>query len=354
MIRRIEPRQVRLGMHVRKLGGSFFSHPFWRTRFTLTSQADVDALRGCAIPFVEIDDELGCGPIDEATAAPGPDAPVMQRERPAPVRPQRRKVVLAAGFAAAPDSTARARAAGTVSRAKVVVRELFDSARLGKVVPVAEAIALVEEIDGMFERGEHMLLDVVRMKTADEYTYLHSVAVCALMLKLARQLGLPAAEARECGLAGLLHDVGKMRIAPEVLHKRGPLTDEEFTRVRSHAQEGFLILKEVPGLPAAAGAVARLHHEKIDGTGYPLGLSGEQIPVIARMAAICDVYDALTSNRAYKGAWSPARAVEMMAASAGHFDSELLASFVASLDLPAPVRAGCSAAGIDGTGGTAI
>lgn len=80
--------------------------------------------------------------------------------------------------------------------------------------------------------------------------------------------------------------------------------------------------------------VARLHHEKIDGSGYPLGLSGERIPHIARMGAICDVYDALTSDRAYKAAWEPARAIEWMLASDGHFDGALLKAFAASLNFP--------------------
>lgn len=343
MLRRINPNQVRLGMYIHALGGSFFRHPFWRSRFRLTAQSDVDALRACAIPFVEIDDELGCGPVDEEV--PEPQREPQREPRPLlvesigerPAKPPRRRVIASSGSPGAAERAAQDRAIRTVARAKTVVRELFDTARLGKSVPVEEAIGLVTEIDEMFERGEHMLLDAVRMKTADEYTYLHSVAVCALMLKLARQLGMPEAEARDCGLAGLLHDVGKMRVPGEVLHKRGSLTDDEFTLVKSHAHEGFLILQDIPDLPAAAVEVAHLHHEKIDGSGYPLGLSEAQIPTIARMGAICDVYDALTSNRAYKAAWSPARALEEMVASKGHFDSELLKAFAASIDVALPV-----------------
>jgi HD-GYP domain-containing protein (c-di-GMP phosphodiesterase class II) len=96
---------------------------------------------------------------------------------------------------------------------------------LGNDIPVEEALKLVEEVDEMFKGGQSMLLDVVRIKTADEYTYLHSVAVCALMLKFARYLDMSAEEVRECGLGGLLHDVGKMRIPENVLHKPGSLTD---------------------------------------------------------------------------------------------------------------------------------
>lgn len=327
MIQRIKPEQVRIGMYVRRLGGSFFRHPFWRTRFLLTAQSDVDLLRSCAIPYVEIDVSLGCGPADGA----GPQQPVQsflvdrigenrasQRSRP-PIK--------RAGPFTRAERAAHARAARSIARGKAVVQAMFETARLGGAVPVTEALELVEEIDDLFERGEYMLLDAVQMKTADEYTYLHSVAVCALMLKFARQVGLPAEEARECGLAGLLHDVGKMRVPAEVLHKRAALTDEEFEQVKAHAEEGFQILHDVEGLPAAAKEVAHLHHEKIDGTGYPLGLAGDEIPMIAKMGAICDVYDALTSNRAYKDAWTPAKALETMSAASGHFDAALLQSF---------------------------
>jgi putative nucleotidyltransferase with HDIG domain len=322
-------------MYVRGMGGSFFSHPFWRTRFTLTTQTQVNALRNAAIPYVEIDESLGCGCEDEAPAlaglaeswaGPGHAMPeLLPTPNPAakqPLTPEQRR-----------ERAVRARAVRSASRAKAFMRQMFDTARLGEAVPVEEALDLVEEIDTLFQRGEHALLEVVRMKSADEYTYLHSVAVCALMLRLARELGMSDDEARECGLAGLLHDVGKMRVPAQVLHKRGALTDAEYDLVRAHAQEGFEMLKDVPNLPEAAARVAHLHHERIDGTGYPLGLAGEEIPLIARMGAICDVYDALTSDRAYKRAWTPAAAMEMMTGSHGHFDGRLLALFAQSIGL---------------------
>lgn len=326
-------------MYVLRLGGSFLSHPFWRTRFKLTSQTDVDRLRSCGIPYIEIDDELGCGPAEDEPAPSQSEALLVDRigeniaNRKA--RPQSRRSI-----AVPPAKRAEYnRAVRSVTRARHVIGDLFNATRLGRGVPVTEAVKLVEEIDMMFERGESMLLDVVRMKTADEYTYLHSVAVCALMLKMARHLDLPEQDVRECGLAGLLHDVGKMRIPGHVLHKRGGLTDSEFDLVKTHSEEGFQILREVPGLPAAALDVVRLHHEKIDGSGYPLGLADEQIPLIARMGAICDVYDALTSDRAYKAAWEPAQAIEKMMASNGHFDTALLKIFAQSIDLPVPEQA---------------
>lgn len=320
-------------MYVRALGGSFFSHSFWRNSFKITSQADVERLRISGIPYVEIDDALGCGPIEDEALQARSEVRLVDRIGENLAHHYSRQPYQGRSRANATERAQYNQAVRTVAHAKSVVGKLFDAARLGNDIPVEEALKLVEEVDEMFERGESMLLDVVRMKTADEYTYLHSVAVCALMLKFARYLDMPAEEVRDCGLAGLLHDVGKMRIPRDVLHKPGSLTDEEYEVVKRHAQDGFQTLQAVPDLPPATLDVAHLHHEKIDGSGYPLGLSGEQIPHIARMGAICDVYDALTSDRAYKAAWEPVEAIERMLASDGHFDEALLLAFAESLKL---------------------
>ncbi len=333
MIRRIPPEQVRFGMYVTGLGGPWLSHPFWRARFKLVSERDVSRLKASDLDYVEIDDELGVAPV--------PDRGATHRDEEGPAcaisKPKASSLALAkpkreAGSVPVLDA-GRARAIRTMARARTVARKIFDAGRLGKDIPVDEAFALVAEMDTLFDRGEHALLDMIRMKSIDEYTYLHSVAVSALMLKFARELELPAAEVRECGLAGLLHDVGKMRIPNEVLHKPGALAAEEFAIVKTHPEIGSTILCDIPDLPRAVIAVAQLHHEKIDGSGYPLGLKGDEIPLFARMGAICDVYDALTSDRVYKEAWTPAQAFQEMAASAHHLDAELLLIFARSIGM---------------------
>ena len=340
VIRRIKPEQVRLGMYVAGLGGSFFDHPFWRTRFKLTAQSDVDRIRASSIPYVEIDDVLGCGPVDEPGAQSSSPKPLLVDR----IGENRAKRLMGlafqkGGLAAISRTEQFDRAGRAVARATTIVQSLFDAGRLGKDVPIAEAMQLVEEIDHMFARGEDALLDVVRMKAEDQYTYLHSVAVCALMVKFARHLEMPEAEVRECGLGGLLHDVGKARIPAEVLHKPGRLSPDEYALVRSHAAEGYSILQGALELSDAVKDVARLHHERMDGSGYPLGLPGDQIPLFARMGAICDVYDALTSNRSYKPAWAPSEAIEKMFANLGHFDEPLLHAFAQCIGVALPQQA---------------
>jgi hypothetical protein len=151
------------------------------------------------------------------------------------------------------------------------------------------------------------------------------------MVNFARHLGLPDDIVREFGLAGLVHDIGKMDVPSEILNKPGRLTDEEFAIARLHPERGCAILDRAEAIPATAIDVCRHHHEKIDGTGYPFGLKGGEISLAARMGAICDVYDALTSDRAYKDAWSPIEAVTAMHGWRGQFDRDLLFTFYQSI-----------------------
>jgi putative nucleotidyltransferase with HDIG domain len=230
-------------------------------------------------------------------------------------------------------SAERDRAADIIARSKGVMRGVFDGARLGKAIESADVIAVVDEISGSVRRNARALIGLVRLKSKNEYTYLHSVAVCALMVNLARQLGLSEAMTRDVGLAGLVHDIGKMGVPSEILDKPGQLTDAEFDLIRTHPERGTALLREASGIPEIAMDVCRHHHEKIDGTGYPFGLKEEDISLAARMGAICDVYDALTSDRSYKQAWTPGEAVIAMASWSGHFDADLLFAFFQSISI---------------------
>jgi HD-GYP domain len=142
------------------------------------------------------------------------------------------------------------------------------------------------------------------------------------MIALAKQLKLKEDQQRLAGLAGLMHDLGKAAIPLKVLNKPGKLTDQEFTVVRSHPVEGFHMLKEGGNIPEAVLDACLHHHEKVDGSGYPDKLKGDGISVIARMTAICDVYDAITSDRPYKRGWDPAESLRRMADwTNDHFDA---------------------------------
>src|SRR5439155_18292257 len=140
---------------------------------------------------------------------------------------------------------------------------------LGRAIDAEHCIPLVHDITESVFRNPGALVSLARLKTQDDYTYMHSVAVCALMVALARQLGLDEARCRDAGLAGLLHDTGKALMPPEVLNKPGKLTDAEFAMMKLHPQRGHELLSEGRAVVGAALDVCLHHHEKFDGSGYP-------------------------------------------------------------------------------------
>ncbi len=163
---------------------------------------------------------------------------------------------------------------------------------------------------------------------------MHSVAVSALMIALARQLGLDEELTRELGLPGLLQDIGKAKVPIEILNKPGKLTDAGFETVKSHPEHGHAILTAGGAAGAIALDVCLHHHEKIDGTGYPHRLPGGAISLYAKMGAVCDVDDAITSNRPYRRGWNPAESIRRMAEwSRHHFDEAVFHAFVRTVGI---------------------
>jgi HD-GYP domain-containing protein (c-di-GMP phosphodiesterase class II) len=226
------------------------------------------------------------------------------------------------------------RAAKICAHGKDAVVSMFQEVRMGKAISAEAAGELVDEISSSVARNPGALISLARLKTADDYTYMHSVAVCALMVALSRQLGLDDKQTRDAGMSGLLHDLGKALVPMEVLNKPGKLTDEEFRIVKSHPEAGHRLLLEGGTVGEVPLDVCLHHHEKIDGSGYPHRLKDEQISMFAKMGAVCDVYDAITSNRPYKSGWDPADSIRKMTEwTSGHFDGRIFQAFVKSIGI---------------------
>jgi putative nucleotidyltransferase with HDIG domain len=226
------------------------------------------------------------------------------------------------------------RAAKIVAKSRQAVNSMFEEARMGQAVNADSAQRLVEEISNSVIRNPGALISLARLKNADDYTFMHSVAVCALMVALARQLGIAPEETRSIGIAGLLHDLGKAQMPSEVLNKPGKLTDAEFAIIKSHPEAGYRMLCEGAAVDSIALDVVLHHHEKVDGSGYPERLQGDAISLHAKMGAVCDVYDAITSNRPYKAGWDPAESLRRMAEwSNGHFDPAVFQAFVKAIGI---------------------
>lgn len=325
MLIRIHVDRLRLGMFVHELCGSWMDHPFWRGAFLLDKPHDLQTILATGIKEVWIDDAKGLGVEDgedKKAIAAQVEATLAQADT-ASKKVQHIDVALEA-----------ARAIKICAKSKQAVTSMFKEARMGKALSSDDALPIVEEISTSVARNPGALIGLARLKDKDDYTYMHSVAVCALMVSLARQLGLNDGQVREAGLAGLLHDVGKMMIPLDILNKPGKLTDAEFDAVKSHPLEGHKMLLEGSGICDVALDVCLHHHEKVDGSGYPERLTDAQISLYAKMGAVCDVYDAITSNRPYKNGWEPAESLRKMAEwSHGHFDTAIFHAFVKSVGI---------------------
>lgn len=314
MLKQINVEQLRIGMFIQKFCSTWDESPFWRTSLLLDNLKDLYAIQASDVAEVWIDTSKGLDvekPVVENEVA-------TQKIAPPPTIVLRR--------ASFDDEMARAKK--ICADGKIAVTTMFQEARMGNALNTAQAHTLVEEISSSVMRNPDALISLARLKNKDDYTYMHSVAVCALMIALARKMKLDDRQIRDAGLAGLLHDVGKMMVSQSILDKPGQLTDEEFVAVKEHPVEGHKILSVSPDVSEAALDVCLHHHERFDGTGYPHRLSGENISLFARMGAVCDVYDAITSNRAYKAGWEPSESLRRMAEWKGHFDPAVFQAFV--------------------------
>jgi len=312
-------------MYIEAFCGSWMDHPFWRSKFVITDAHELRLVHGCAITEVLIDVSLG---LDVLVLATAPDAAEQPQALAAPQPPP------------VPDTEAATmrqeyqRAAAICKAATGAVRQMFAEVRMGRAIDQEVARQVAEEITDSVLRNGGALISLARLKTADGYTYMHSVAVCALMVALARQLGLSEAETRAAGFAGLMHDLGKADVPLEVLNKPGRLTEDEFAQVRLHPEHGHRRLLAAGVADPVALDVCLHHHERHDGKGYPKQLAGEAISRMARMGAVCDVYDAITSNRPYKDGWDPAESLAKMAQwTNGHLDPAIFQAFVRSLGI---------------------
>ena len=339
MLKKIPVSEVRLGMYLHELSGaSWINHPFWKTKFVLRNQEDLQRLLDSPVTEVWIDAELGLDvppshqqePAIAPALQPAPAAaavPAPARAEPSAPAPARKRISLEQEVE---------RSNAIKEHARVEISSLYQQARLGNAITTGHLGPLVSDISDSVLRNPGVFISLSRLKNKDDYTYLHSVTVCALMVALGRHLGLADNELREAGMAGLLHDLGKAKIPLEILNKPGKLTDEEFAIVRKHPRDGFEMLAgETQSGAQAARDVALHHHEMMNGKGYPEKLAGDQISLLARMSAVCDVYDAITSNRPYKSGWEPSESIRRMAvwSKEGHFDNRVFQAFVKSIGI---------------------
>ncbi|MCL2656212.1 MAG: HD-GYP domain-containing protein [Betaproteobacteria bacterium] len=308
-------------MFLHDLNCGWMEHPFLRNRFMIREESQIQKIREAGIQEIYIDTEKGLDVSDAPTEeevrqsleremieiiASGPTIPV--------------KVELNAELV---------RATHIRDQAQRLVHDVMQDIRLGKAVELERINPMVQDITESVLRNGGALMTLLRIKNKDDYTFLHSVSVSTLLIAFCRALGMDLDTTREAGIGGLLHDTGKAFISDAILNKPGRLSEEEFEIIKRHSDDGWNVLQKTPGIGPIPLHITRHHHERVDGSGYPDSLNGEQISQLAKMGAIVDVYDAITADRVYHKGMSATDALRKLYEwSKSHFEPSLVQAFM--------------------------
>ncbi|MFC5460240.1 HD-GYP domain-containing protein [Massilia niabensis] len=319
MLKKIDSSQLRVGMAIHDLDCGWMEHPFVRARFVLSSEDEIRKITAADIRAVVIDCAKGLDveapTLAEVRAATEAEVTAIAAR---PVKPLRTTL-----------GDEMQRAVGIRRQAVSLVRTVMQDARLGKAVEMENVSPVVENITASILRNSGALLSLLRIKTKDDYTFLHSVSVCTLLVAFCRSRGMDEETIYQAGVGGLLHDTGKALVPDTILNKPGRLTDEEFAIIRKHPRDGYDILRQTPGIGAIPLDITLHHHERRDGSGYPEMQNEAGISDLAQMAAIVDVYDAITSDRCYHKGMSAADALRKIYEwSKFHFNPTLVQEFM--------------------------
>jgi HD-GYP domain-containing protein (c-di-GMP phosphodiesterase class II) len=320
MLKKVDSSQLRVGMFIHDLDCGWMEHPFVRNRFVITREDEVRKILAAGIRGVTIDcakglDVSDAPTVEEAEAATEAEVAAIAARPVAPLR-----VTLAEELD---------RAAAIRRQAADLVKTVMQDARLGKAVEMDKVSPVVENITASILRNAGALLGLSVIKNKDDYTFLHSVSVCTLLVAFCRSRKMDPDTIYQAGIGGLLHDTGKALVPDHILNKPGRLTDEEFAIVRRHPKDGYDILRRSPEIGAIPLDITLHHHERRDGSGYPDRQKETGISELAQMAAIVDVYDAITADRCYHKGMPAAEALRKMYEwSKFHFSPALTQEFM--------------------------
>jgi len=321
MKKQIDIRFLKIGMYVAELDRPWLDSPFLFQGFLVEDQDTFKSVTDLC-QYVIIDTEKGDDEDTSIKNKPASSAVIIdfKTRKPIPLTRTFHEEIKQAKI--------------IYKRARNQIDNMFSDARMGKNIDVNGAKKVVSGMVDSIVRNPDAQLWLSNLRKRDEYTAIHSLNVCIFALTFARYLKFNKEEMNEIGIGALMHDIGKMRVPLEILNKEGQLNDEERALVREHAQHGYDIVKNTKGLPASTLEIVYAHHERKKGTGYPRGLIESQIHLFARIVAIVDVYDAITSDRVYHHGMNTLDALKnMFKWRENDLDTELVESFIQCLGI---------------------
>lgn len=316
--KKIPVSDLQIGMYISELDRDWLDTPFLMQGFTVQSRDDIQTVQEyCEYVWIDA--------VQQAYVPP--------EERSVQDAKKRKQTYINKVSA----SDEHRQALGVYREARRITKSLLDEARLGASVNTEAAKATVNDCVQSILRNPDAMSWMSKMRNEDEYTAEHCLNVCILAISFGRHLGYEEEALQHIGLCGLLHDVGKMKIPPEVLNKPGRLTDKEFKMIKAHTVHGRNLLMSAPGSFHGVVDVAYSHHERLDGKGYPRGLKASGISEYSRLIAICDAYDAMTAKRCYEDARPSTDALKEVYDNRGtQFDERLAEQFLEMIGLYPP------------------
>lgn len=303
MERKVNSFELKIGMHVSNLDRPWLDTPFLLQGFIIEKEEDIKALQQHC-KYVFIDPEKG----DEAVAYMDEKPKLPSNEYVEDFLEGGGKKVSYEEKQSAFHELPAAEAA--LENASDKVATLMDNIKAGENLDVSAVRGAVQPVLESVIRNSDALLWVSEMRKKDEYTYSHSLDNCSLGIAFGRHLGLYKEDLRNLSMGLLLMDVGKVKVADEILNKKSTLTVDEFEEMKNHVYYGVDLLRNTPGINETIINVVLTHHERFDGSGYPSALKGKETPVYGRIAAIVDCYTAMTSSSAYRAAIAPHKALQ--------------------------------------------
>ncbi|MEQ9394046.1 HD-GYP domain-containing protein [Haliea sp.] len=324
---KINTSDLELGMYVSGLDRPWLETPFLLQGFRIETAEDLGTLRRFC-QFVFIDTEKSSQQEHALRRKVRTQRPRIPRQTMFPTR-QLKTYTDSADWA---EEFPRAETA--VAELSSGIEEIFQQAAGGAALDVVRVKRSVEPMIDSISRNPDACIWLARLKQQDHYTYQHSLGASVWAVALGRQLGLPRSDLRSLAIGGLLFDVGKLRVDPELLGAERQLTPEELQQVRNHVIHGVEMIGATGLMNTDVIAMVTHHHERHNGSGYPQGLRGDEIPIFARIAAIVDCYDAITSHRPYARAISPCTAIKMLYnAKDLDFQAELVEEFIQAVGI---------------------
>lgn len=339
MLKHIAVAELEVGMFVHKFEGGWFDHPFWKAKFLIEDEAKLAAIKTSRLHGVVIDTARGRDTAaPAATAAPCPAAQGAAGHGAARIgrigRIKRRAGLQLAPARPMSMGEELEAAAAIAAKARDQLGKTFLAARLGKALDVRKVEPVVSDILASVRRNPQAFSGLMRCKLRNEAVFRHAMSVSALMVALADRMKLSPGEIHNAGLAGLLLDIGANYLPQAGDPAAGDFRRGLEERVWSqHVLLGYRALQNDGDLPRPVLDAVLMHHERIDGRGYPQRLPAERIPQIARMAAICDSFEFLLAGEGTRPGLDPAAAVAALRADAGAFDADLLRPFIETVGL---------------------